>query len=559
MDEKRLVPNQPDVELTPRHKKSSSRVRKWHIILLIVFVVLWFHKPWKHFPCHHKHHRHHHHHHHHPHHHKDIRKYPGEHLTWKYCDTNDDIDLECSSIQVPLDHFNTTSSNKTFTLPLIRIRGETAKQNILLNPGGPGGSGVEFIYRMGKRLKGIVGEDFHLLGFDPRGVNGSQPAALCYPDNDTRMKRSPLCAADPIRDSAELYGWSQNLALACKETTGEHGLYTNTPQTAADMNSILDAVGQGSMYYWGFSYGTLLGQTYATMFPERSKRVIIDGVADVFDWYDELISLTAFADSENALAGYFDECIKAGDACALSSFAKDKDDLQEKVMNVVGNLKKDPINVYVNNRVYGTLDHRTMLYSIFRVLHKPGEQWYTLAENLAHLLRGNATAAFLAYKEQDWFASEMEDHEATIQFNDARSGKQHWPQGREELLYAFKPYLNKSLFGSFAFEGYYAQAAWSIPQTHTFKTREKVDTKHPLLVLSTTYDPVTPLTSARVARKTFQGSKIVEVKGYGHCSLAVESECLKERVRAFLNDGILPDEDVQCDVDGEFEYFKKPS
>lgn len=338
---------------------------------------------------------------------------------------------------------------------------------------------------------------------------------------------------------------------------GEHGLYINTPQTAADMNSILDAVGQQDMYYWGFSYGTLLGQTYATMFPERAKRVIIDGVADVFDWYNELISLTAFDDSEHALAGFFDECIKAGDACALSSFADTATSLQDKAMSAVEKLAKDPISVYVDNHTFGILDYNTMLWSIFRVLHKPGQQWYTLASNLAHLLRGNATAAFLAYKEQSWFASEMEEHTMTIQFNDAKSGAEYWPQRREELLEAFAPYVNQSLFGSFALGGYYPQAAWRIPKTHAFKTRQSVDTK--LLVLSTTYDPVTPLTSARVARRTFQGSRIVEVKGYGHCSLAVESDCARDKVRAFLKHGSLPDEDVKCDVNSDFSYFQKPT
>ncbi|KAK2592024.1 hypothetical protein QQS21_010295 [Conoideocrella luteorostrata] len=528
----------------------KSRLRKWHIFIFTALVLLWFHEPWTHWPSRHKHRGY-------VHNHEHVRKYPGEHIAWEHCDTNDGLEFECSSLQVPMDHFGSTSPGKTFTLPLIRIRGANATQNILVNPGGPGGSGLNFLNRAGKKLKDTIGEHYHILSFDPRGVNGSQPAALCYPDDETRRKRSPVCADDPLKNSIEAFSWAQNLVQACKETIGEHGLYTNTPQTAADMNSILDAVGQEAMYYWGFSYGSVLGQTYATMFPQRSERVIVDGVVDIFDWYDELISIAAFSDSENALSGYFDECVKAGDGCALSTLADTREKLQKIVMDFVESLREDPAQVYISNRVYGTLDYKTVLNAIFRVLHKPGPQWTILAENLAHLIRGNATAAFLAYKEQDWFAAEMGDHTMTIEFNDAKSGKEHWPQRRQDLVHLLIPYRNESQFiRTLYLEGLYARAAWQVRKTHAFKTQKKVQTKHPLLVLSTTYDPITPLRSAKVARRTFEGSKLVEVKGYGHCSAAVESNCVKERVRAYFVDGVLPKEDVQCDVDAEFKYFQ---
>ena len=76
-----------------------------------------------------------------------------------------------------------------------------------------------------------------------------------------------------------------------------------------------------------------------------------------------------------------------------------------------------------------------------------------------------------------------------------------------------------------------------------------VSTAHPLLILSTTYDPICPLVSAKAARRTFHNSRLIEVKGYGHCSIAMPSMCLAKRVRAFLHDGELPDSDIQCEVD----------
>lgn len=153
---------------------------------------------------------------------------------------------------------------------------------------------------------------------------------------------------------------------------GEHGKYVNTPQTAADMNSILDAVGQGKMVYWGFSYGSLLGQTYAVLFPERSYRVIIDGIVDFFEWYESPILKSDFTDTQHVLGGFFDECIKAGDKCALSSLGGSKSELERIVLSFLDGLKQDPVPVHYNATTYGILDHKAMwLFGVFRHLYAP--------------------------------------------------------------------------------------------------------------------------------------------------------------------------------------------
>lgn len=179
--------------------------------------------------------------------------YAGEKISWKACGDVSGRPVECSNIDVPMDQFNATNSgNKTFSIPLIRMRGNNATQNLLLNPGGPGGSGIEFLFRRGKQLSDIVGEGFHLLSFDPRGINGSRPLASCYPTQEAKKELSSVQDTEIIHDSANVYAWTQNFVKACSDTMGEHGAYINTPQTAADMNSILDAVGQEQMTYWGF-------------------------------------------------------------------------------------------------------------------------------------------------------------------------------------------------------------------------------------------------------------------------------------------------------------------
>lgn len=324
--------------------------------------------------------------------------YEGENLAWEDCGDIKGRPVECSAVTVPMDQFNATNSgDKIFTIPLFRLRGKNATQNLVLNPGGPGGPGSEHLFRRGEQLNAIVGEGFHLLSFDPRGIGNSTPRARCYPDKETSRALGQVRDQRIVEDSPEAYAFGKNFAQACADTMGEHGAYINTPQTAADMNNILDAVGQKDMVFWGTSYGTLLGQTYAALFPERSKRVILDGVVNQFDWYNELWNEEDFIDTERVLSGFFDECLKAGTDCPLATHAKSKDELLGKVLGLADSLYVEPMSVYVNNTAWGTLDYFKIIFTaIFPALYRP-PMWYDLADRLAQLLEGNATEAFLNY------------------------------------------------------------------------------------------------------------------------------------------------------------------
>ncbi|KAK0729627.1 Alpha/Beta hydrolase protein [Lasiosphaeris hirsuta] len=487
--------------------------------------------------------------------------YPGEKIAWTPCGSVNDHELECATIDVPMDHFNASNKagGKAFSIPLTRLRGKNATQNLLLNPGGPGGSGTEFITRRGAQLNAIVGESFHLLGFDPRGINESRPQASCYPDFETRRRLTPVRSKKLVEDSGELFAWTANLVQACADNMGEHGAYINTPQTAADMNDILDAVGQEDMYYWGFSYGTLLGQTYATLFSDRSKRVIIDGVANQFDWYEETLDNEAIQDTDSVFEGFVDECVKAGpEKCALASLAKTKETLSSKLVSEIENLRDNPINVYINSTVHGIVDYWNVWHQVvFPSLYRPA-QWYGTAEKLASLLQGNATDIFLQiYRQEDPFDPE-EDAERFVTLNDMTSGPAAWPWDRAEAVAMMQSFFNQSLFADVYYPFYVTKRAWTtVPRTHTYVPRRGVETAHPLLILSTTYDPVCPLISARGANAAFEGSRLVELKGYGHCSLAVPSVCIAHHVRDFLLEGKLPAENAKCDADGS-PYFVKP-
>jgi pimeloyl-ACP methyl ester carboxylesterase len=486
-----------------------------------------------------------------------IRMYAGEHIKWTLCGNLEGNDLECSSINVPVDQFDDrNSSNKTFSIPLARLRGsKRATKNIIVNPGGPGGSGIGWLYRKGIATQKIAGDNFHILSFDPRGVNSSRPQATCYTDNETSNWRSIKLSYDPPQDGPRLHPWTSNYVQACVDTMGEYGSYINTPQTAADMNSILDAIGQKNMIYWGFSYGSLLGQTYATLFPNRSERVIIDGIVNQFYWYNEPLERD-FEDTEKVLSGFFNECAKAQGNCPLNEFGNTHEALTENVTNFLQTLKEDPMPIYINKTVYGLIDYNTIwLRAIFPALYKP-DSWYMVADIISQLMKGNATAALLAFGLGDDDKSLAMEHGRIIHSNDGAAGKVHWPEKKKEVLEMLQPIWNSSSFAVVQMEEYFVKAQWLIPKTHSFVPRRGVRTLNPLLILSTTYDPICPLSSALVARDSFVDSRLIEITGYGHCSSSIPSSCLVPHLRAFLNSGTMPEKDIECKADGP--YFVSP-
>ncbi|KAE8452934.1 hypothetical protein EG329_012121 [Mollisiaceae sp. DMI_Dod_QoI] len=437
-------------------------------------------------------------------------------------------------------------------------------KSILLNPGGPGGSGISSLWASGERLNKIIGEGFHLLSFDPRGVNGSIPQALCYASTGQRSEQTETNPWNLEFEAGEMFTRAENKGKACTDIMGEHGAYVDTPQTAADMNSILDAIGQEEMYYWGFSYGTTLGQTYAQMFPDRVGRLVIDGVINLDEWYNAFFFQEWLTDTDNVYAGFFRECFKAKENCALNSI-KDTPfasaaDLQSHVDDFLLRLEEEPIPVYLTNSNYGAITRiKIVLNAIFPALYRPSPQWPTLAKNLAELLKGNATPAFNAYSET-WFANfTVDDTNTFVMANDC------WKAGKGAPVHGVKPIQNftlslpqdSRLISRYQGSDVYGRASWPITTTHKFHPRyhpeyPKVKTAFPILVLSTTYDPVCPLASAKKAHNSFEGAGLVEQKSYGHCTMSMPSLCKAKHVKSYFYEGKLPEDGTTCEIDTEY-------
>jgi pimeloyl-ACP methyl ester carboxylesterase len=186
---------------------------------------------------------------------------------------------QCGFVVVPLDYDKPNGEKIKLAVSRVTHKGpdDQAQGPMLVNPGGPGGSGL--IYAIfSDFVPNGGGEDYDWVGFDPRGVGLSQPSLSCDPNFDGYNR--PFYV--PIAPSIEK-AWlkrSKNYAKDCKQAGGKLLDHLTTIEVAKDMDSIRKALGSQQINYYGFSYGTYLGSVYATMFPERMRRVVFDGVVD---------------------------------------------------------------------------------------------------------------------------------------------------------------------------------------------------------------------------------------------------------------------------------------
>ncbi|CDO72512.1 hypothetical protein BN946_scf184980.g53 [Trametes cinnabarina] len=246
---------------------------------------------------------------------------PSRDIRWTSCYS----DQKCARLLLPLDY---DIPDGPATAIALRIIPATDKENyrgtLLLNPGGPGGSGTEFIARRGIDISQIVGGSYDVLGFDPRGIGATTPAARCF-DTESQWKLWELQRDTRLLnltdDTVHIARAREKLLTArCEEKIGgEWGIarFAGTHLVARDMLEIVERLGQQKVHYWGFSYGTVLGQYFAALYPQKVGRLIIDGVFDAYS-YRANIWNTSLVDTDAVIASFFQHCHHAGpEKCAL--------------------------------------------------------------------------------------------------------------------------------------------------------------------------------------------------------------------------------------------------
>ncbi|KAG7091884.1 hypothetical protein E1B28_008285 [Marasmius oreades] len=483
---------------------------------------------------------------------------PSNDLRWMDCYPGG---FQCARLLVPLDYNN--PGKDTAAIALVRLPASVPTNSseylgpILFNPGGPGGSGVDLVRALGANFTSVLGDQFDIVGFDPRGVSRSTPRVSFY---ESRVERKLWATAGvgELNHSAITVGssWARNKITGQLAVERDRNVlaHINTDHTARDMLRITEAHGREKLQYWGFSYGTVLGSTFAAMFPDKVHRLVIDGVVDVSDDYYTTKWTTNLRDTDNVLQWFFKDCLKAGlENCAF--YEPSIEAMNTKLNDLYSAIIHSPVSVKTNSS-YGIVDYARVRSTIFRAFYKPFAIWPMLATGLQDLVDGNGTALYNILDNSRFRCScdplehafdSVEDATTAIACNDGDP----IPSGLEDAFEHYREVLRVSEWGSVWAGIRMTCGGWSpdIPKTQ-FRGPIVGNTSFPLLLIGNTADPVTPLWAAHKVSKGFPGSVVLSQDSAGHCSLSAPSICTARAVREYFVNGTLPKDGTICPVVG---------
>jgi len=470
-----------------------------------------------------------------------------------YLGFESDLPYSCANFTVPLDYSN-PKSNNTLTLTLTKIDAvkQPARGSVLFNPGGPGAGGADMITSFGEEFMTVLGGEFNLIGFDPRGTANTLRFD-CYDNSD--MDRALLAPPDNTLGNASDTALGQNLAYAevaasqCLDAAADIGGLLGTSFVARDMARIVDALGEdGLLRYWGFSYGTALGATFSAMFPEKVDKVVLDGNVNVHEYYsgEEIESLDSL---DSVVQGFYDGCVANPDECALAKEGQTSQDISNVVEAFLATLRYNPI--VVTDEISIIITYDKVKTFMFESMYRPNS-WPTVAVLLDLLIQGNSTG-YADTLEQLAGGGNGTDREAPDAFKGIRCGDVAF---RADTLSAFDSFkeavVPTSKWGGLdlGLDNIMQCAPWKMRAKEVYSgSWSNIRTKNPLLIIGNTYDPVTPLVSARNNSAAFEGSIVLQHNGYGHCSIAQPSLCSAKYVQAYFENGTLPAPGTICEVD----------
>lgn len=528
----------------------------------------------------------------------------------------------CAKLQVPRDWLDPDNvANPPVTIAII-VRPAVVDEDdpsfggtIITNPGGPGGSGVDLVLSSGLKLQRTADSEhkkYAIMSFDPRGVGLTTPSADCHSDEFARgvwkLENRAIGPLDKDNVAAVRHKAARAVAFSqlCDEAGGEHGIhrFMSTTSVARDMVKIIDDLDgirekwkkdtaedrvelrselkPARLLYWGFSYGSALGQYFASIYPGRVGRMLLEGIVDLDDYtravscsYIKVVNSTttdsglqdglkSMWDTQEVLRHLWTSCYDAQRKCALHrSTDNDPSDIEKRFRSFLAQIEYDPAP-YVANRTVVAITKYDVLSVVFQSLYDPLSSFRPLAQALDDGIRGNFTGIYSRLQLPDgnvsgppksytWIRdamvavtcgdaifradvsiAEIMDHIAITEKDSPDFGAE-WTRH----LYECRGWTARPRY---RFEG-----PWGMGPANP----EIVEGKPaaPILFLTSRADPVTPRGNAFAMAKRYSGSRVLVQNSVGHCASDWPSKCTAGHVKRYWDQGLLPENGETCEVE----------
>jgi len=447
--------------------------------------------------------------------------------------------------------------------PLISAKSE---RTIVVEPGGPGESGVEHVWAWAENLtKRFSNGRFDILGWDPRGVHHSLPRAACFPHNGYRDRWSLLAGryleeSNPTQQLRLADAMNNATFYACQKRLGDFGRFVSTASVARDLEAIREALAEEELTAYFVSYGTGIGQTYANMFPDRVGRVILDGCQHIRD--QQQLAGFAWASLDNVTdawrEGFLGECVKAGpDKCALAKGPTSTvQELETRMDKLLASVLAQPLSGYTPVEGPSLITYSNLLPIIYSSLYSPWK-WRSTARMLAELEMGNSTLTAIALGEPlPCSAKQPSSAELTSLVICADSYDAPQPSGGLEWwgqLWANmtdRSWISGNLRFLHVLPCRHFTQYW--PRvSEVYRGPLNYTLRNPVLLIAPTHDPATPLRNAkRLLQDMGQNARLVIHHGYGHTSRFHRSNCTDSIGKSLILNGRLPTQrETTCTAD----------
>ena len=470
----------------------------------------------------------------------DIAPYYHQVLTWKSCGDA----LQCTTAKAPLDW--SKPAGASISLALIRhlAQGGHPLGSLLVNPGGPGGSGYDFIknsldFAVDKTLQA----NYDIVGFDPRGVNHSS-AVKCYTDPtvfDNYLYGLPKAPIGTDAWITETEQQNKKFGADCAKYTGALLGHVDTVSAAKDLDLLRAALGDKKLNYLGYSYGTLLGQTYANLFPKKTGRLVLDGVVDP--------TVTPFElDGDQAKGFELDLRAFLAKCPTLKNcpFTGTVNQGMASIRSLLDKLDASPIR----NKDGRELGSQTMFTAIIFPLYNTTE-WPYLVDLFNDVSNGSARVAFVladAYNDRNSDGTYADNTtEAFIAINCL-----DYPSDPTvSTMRAQAAQLDKEapVFGHLMAYGGTGCYDWPYKPTRLAGALTAKGSA-PIIVIGTTGDPATPYQWAQHVSTLLENGHLITYHGNGHTAYNKNTtpadQCVNTAVDNFFVHGTVPTSDPQC-------------